>query len=112
MRKSDKLMGGRLKTGEKHEGKGSQDICLQFIQQKVHRMGSMIDLLYEIKAETPVGRILVILFHVILQKEVSPAGKINLCGISLPVLAGLAEVTEEELKESIDFLQLKGIITE
>ncbi|HBV98218.1 MAG: hypothetical protein JL50_00085 [Peptococcaceae bacterium BICA1-7] len=110
MRECDILIGGHLSTGDKQEGKGSQESCLRFIQQKARRMGFMIDMLYEIKAETPVGRILVILVNVILRKEISPAEKIDLCHISLPVLAELAGVTEEELQESIDFLQLKGII--
>jgi hypothetical protein len=73
-------------------------------------MDVMIDLLYEIKAGTPLGRILVVLLNASRPGESDPAGRIKLCDIPLPALACLAGVTHEELTGLLEYLERKGII--
>lgn len=103
-------MGIYLKPEKNQEGDSGRENCLKLIQKKVDRVESMTELLYEIKAETTLGRIAVVLINRFIQEDSNPFTKINLCGVSLAHLAGLAEATEEELKQAIDYLQQKGII--
>ena len=94
--------------GKQGESSGGPAVCLEFVQKKVDRINLMASLLYEIKAGTPQGRVAVLLLNLYLPVD----GVHQSPGVlSLPTLAGLAGVREEELHAALDFLQQKGIIS-
>lgn len=68
-------------------------------------------LLYEMKAGTPLGKTINVLFNLYCYEgKVLAAGSINLIDIPLKKMAGLAGISEEELWDSLDFLHQNGII--
>jgi hypothetical protein len=69
------------------------------------------NLLYEVKAETPLGKTLKVLINLYRRQcETSVNEILRLSGISSQKLARLAGITEAELQQSLDYLRQKGII--
>jgi hypothetical protein len=68
-------------------------------------------LLYEMKAATPLGKTLKVLFNLFNKEGKSSSGKtINLTGVSFRHMAGMAGISEKELQEALDCLQRQGVI--
>lgn len=95
---------------EHRQNSGEPRVCLEFMQKKVNQINLMANLLYEIKAGTPLGRVTVILLNLPFPSTCSPTLE-SQAVLSLPTLAKLAGVSERELRPALDFLQQKGIIT-
>lgn len=95
---------------EHQHDSGGKKVCLEFIQKKVDQINLMANLLYEIKAGTPLGRVTVILLNLYFSADGNPASESP--GVhSLPALAGLAGVSEGDLSVALCFLQQKGILS-
>lgn len=74
-------------------------------------LNTMSNLLYEVKAETPLGKTLKVLINLYRrQGETSVNETMKLSGISLHGLACLAGISEAELQQSLDYLRQEGII--
>ena len=83
----------------------------QLIQAAVQRINEMTSLLYEIKAGTPLGKILVVLINLCPPvRDGRSTEKTDFTGVPVSGLAELAGVTEKELRESLICLQQQGII--
>lgn len=83
---------------------------LKFIQDLAERIEFMTFLLFEIKARTPLGRILIFLLNLTSHTEGVSDEKVALKSIPIAVFIESTGVTEEELWESLEHLQQKGII--
>lgn len=78
------------------------------IKKMVSQINVMTNLLYEVKADTPLGKTLKVLLNLFLNK--GKDGVLDLAGVSYQKLANLTGVTEKELQVSLDYLQQEGII--
>ncbi|MTI85681.1 MAG: hypothetical protein FH756_17735 [Firmicutes bacterium] len=78
------------------------------IKKLVSRVNLMQDLLFEIKADTPLGRTVKMLLNLFLCEDED--GVLDLTGISCQKLANLTGVNHTELQESLEYLQRQGII--
>lgn len=77
----------------------------------VNRIDVMSKVLYEIKTESPLGKTIKILIGLFDHDgKIYPDGTICLRRVSLNALAGQAEISEADLKESLDYLQRLRII--
>lgn len=74
-------------------------------------LNTISNLLYEVKAETPLGKTLKALINLCRHHEKTSVSETpNLSGISFQRLARLAAVSEAELQQSLDYLHQNGII--
>lgn len=90
---------------------GEDKSNIQLVKDIVESINTMAALLFEIKAGTPLGKTLKTLFNLCRRDgKDSAGGVINLTGISFRNLAGMMDITEPELKESLDYLQQNGKI--
>lgn len=81
------------------------------IKKITDSLNTMSNLLYEVKAETPLGKTLKVLINLCRRHgETSVFETVKLPGISLRRLALLAGISRAELQQSLDYLRLKGII--
>lgn len=81
------------------------------IRNITDNLNTMSNLLYEVKAETPLGKTLKVLMNLYRHHgETSMNETVKLSGISLQGLALLAGISEAELQQSLDSLRRKGII--
>lgn len=97
--------------GRKQREEKKPDANIQLAKKMVNRLNIMSTLLFEIKAGTPLGKTVNILFNLCrYEGKASASGTINLADISLKKLAGLAGISEAELRDSLDFLHRNGII--
>ncbi|WP_018086221.1 hypothetical protein [Desulfurispora thermophila] len=78
------------------------------IKKMVTRLNLIRDLLFEIKANTPLGKTVKTLLNLFLSKGKGRSP--DLAGISCHELANLIGITPAELKESLEYLQQQGII--
>ncbi|MDQ0287598.1 hypothetical protein J2Z49_002728 [Desulfofundulus luciae] len=95
---------------DKQSGKtpaaGDETFALKIIRNLAGQIQFMALLLYEIKAGTPLGRVLVVFLNLYLHSECAAGNKRgNLKNIPIKVLAEAAGVTPEELWESLDQLE-------
>jgi len=97
--------------GGKQRVEKKTDANIQLVKNMVNRLNTMSTLLYEMKAGTPLGKTVNILFNLYrYEGKVSADGAINLIDISLKRLADLAGISKEDLLDSLDFLHRNGII--
>lgn len=78
------------------------------IKKMVSRVNLMRDLLFEIKADTPLGKTVKMLLNLFLCE--GEEGILDLTGISYHKLANLIGISHTELQESLEYLQQQGII--
>ncbi|WP_027363920.1 hypothetical protein [Desulfotruncus alcoholivorax] len=78
------------------------------IKKMVSRVNLMRDLLFEIKAGTPLGKTVKMLLNLFLCE--GEDGIFDLTGISCHKLANLIGISHSELQESLEYLQQQGII--
>lgn len=78
---------------------------IQLVKSIARDISTMSALIYEIKAGTPLGKTIIIAFHLFYKSS----GK-NICGISSPTLAKMAGVSQDELEDCLDYLQKQKII--
>ena len=79
------------------------------IKKMVSRVNLMRDLLYEIKADTPLGKTVKMLLNLFLCE--GEDWVLDLTGISYYKLANLIGISLTELQESLEYLQRQGIIS-
>lgn len=81
------------------------------IRNIMDSLNTMSHLLFEVKAETPLGKTLKVLISLYRRQcETSVNETLTLSGISLQGLARLAGISDAELQQSLDYLRQKGII--
>ncbi|KJS12798.1 MAG: hypothetical protein VR67_06215 [Peptococcaceae bacterium BRH_c8a] len=78
------------------------------IKTLVSRVNLMRNLLFEIKAETPLGKTVKIILNLFFCE--GEDGFLDLTGISYHKLANLIGISHTELQESLEYLQQQGII--
>ena len=86
------------------------EVKLNLVQAIVNQIDLMLSLLYEIKTGSPIGKTIAILLNIYPLEKVFSNSEETTVNISLSSLAGLAEISVAELKESLDYLQQEGII--
>lgn len=79
------------------------------IKTMISRVNLMRDLLFEIKADTPLGKTIKMLLNLLLSD--GEDGILDLTGLSYQKLASLIGVSHAELQESLEYLQQRGIIS-
>lgn len=76
----------------------------------VDSIKTMADLLYEIKAGTPLGNTLKTLLNLCHRDaKVSEGGVMTLPGVSFLALARTTDISENDLQKALDYLQQRGI---
>jgi len=84
---------------------GDEALTLKIVQNLARQIQFMALLLYEIKAGTPLGRVLVVFLNLYLHSEYAGGNKRgNLKDIPIKVIAA-AGVTPEEIWESLNQLE-------
>lgn len=87
-------------------------INLEFIQKEVHRLNSLSAIIYEIKAGTTYGKLLLLFIHLLALQNRIPDHKVHtLNNICLSTMADLTGVTPAELGKSLEYLQQQGVLT-
>lgn len=85
-----------------------EEVYIQ-IKKMVSRVNLMQDLLYEIKADTPLGKTVKVLLNLFFCEGEYQA--LDLTGISYCKLANLIGISLTELQESLEYLQRQGVIS-
>ncbi|MFZ5633785.1 MAG: hypothetical protein ACOY40_13160 [Bacillota bacterium] len=98
-------------TEQKLTDRDRSEKNIQLVKNMAHCINTMTFLLYEIKAGTPLGKTVKVLFDLFGHEgKSSPGGTINLSAVSLRTLANSAGISGEELQDSLDCLQRQKVI--
>lgn len=90
-------------------GRDQEEVDAQ-IKKMVSRVNLMRELLFEIKADTPLGKTVKVLLNSFLCEGEGGDGTLDLTGISYHKLANLIGISQTELQESLEYLQQQGVI--
>jgi len=94
-------------TTKKTDRSKSRDMDAR-IENTVSRLNLMRNLLFEVKADTPLGKTVKTLLNLFSEGN---EGVLDLTGISYNKLANLIGISETELQESLEYLHQQGIIS-
>jgi hypothetical protein len=82
---------------------------LEFTRYLVKNIEIMRKLIYEIEAGTPLGRVTAVIIHLLACKK-TYWNQLSLNNVSPAEIAFLAEVSECQLAESLDYLEQCGFV--